>query len=79
LPVSKRNLFGTTALTPLAFLIGTGMALAGPAVSGPNATLGGFGGTWDGSGFGGAQGSWTVPVTPMTGAQIDGILGTANG
>ncbi len=77
--MSKRTLFGTTALTPLAMLLGTGIALAAPAVSAPNATLGGFLGSWDGSGFGGAQGSWTAPVTPSTGAQVDGILGSANG
>ena len=77
--MSKRTLFSTTALTPIAVLLGTGMALAQPAVSAPNGTLGGFLGSWDGSGFGAAQGSWTVPVGPTTGAQIDGILGSANG
>ena len=77
--MSKRTLFSTTALTPLAVLLGTGMALAASAVSAPNATLGGLAGVWDGSGFGAAQGSWTVPVGPTTGMQLDGVLGTANG
>jgi hypothetical protein len=77
--VSKRTLFTTTALTPIAMLIGTSMALAAPAVSQTNWTLGGLLGAWDGSGFGAVQGSWTAPVTSMTGVQVDGILGTANG
>ncbi len=77
--MSKRNLlFSTTALTPILIVIGGGAAFA-QAVSAPNATLGGFGGTAGGQGFGAAEGRWTAPLGPMTGGQIDAVAGVAGG
>jgi hypothetical protein len=77
--VAKRHLlFSTTALTPLLIVLGGNAAMA-QAVSAPNMTLGGFGGTWAGQGFGSAEGRWTAPIGAMTGAQVDAFAGVAGG
>ena len=51
-------------------------ALMGPAVDGFNAKIEGFGGTFGDHGFGGAKGSWSMPLGGQYGLQLDGAVGT---
>jgi hypothetical protein len=75
-------LLATTALTPLIMAAG-GTAAHAQAVSGPNATIGGFGGAWDNSGVNSGLGAGelrlTMPLSPTWGAQVDGIAGAIGG
>ena len=48
-----------------------------PAVSAPNGKIGAFGGSIDGLGGVGLDGSFTLPIDRQWGLQIDGIGGTA--
>jgi len=75
---SRRILLASTALTPFMLLAAADSASA-QAVSAPNATFGGFGGQWGGSALGAGELRLTVPVTPVWGAQFDGVLGTIGG
>jgi hypothetical protein len=74
----RNRLLSSTALTPLIFLVGSSPVFA-QAVSAPNYTVGAFGGTWGGNGFGASEGRWTVPVGPLMGAQVDAVGGIAGG
>jgi hypothetical protein len=51
--------------------------VADPAVSAVNGKLGAFGGSLDGDGAGGVFGSLAVPLGGQFGAQIDGMVGSA--
>ena len=58
-----------------------------PAVSGVNAKISGFGGSWDGdtgtvkygNGVGGAAGAFTLPLGNAFGLQVDGLAGSWGG
>jgi len=76
---ARRNLLlATTALTPLMIVAGTAVASA-QAVSGPNATFGGFGGQWSGLSLGAGELRLTAPLGSAWGVQADGIYGTIGG
>jgi len=75
---SRRMLLASTALTPFMMLAGAHAASA-QAVSAPNATFGGFGGQWNGYWLGAGELRLTAPLTPVWGAQFDGIAGTIGG
>ena len=75
----RRYLLGSTALVTVMTVVVADGAQAQQAVAYPNGTFGGFAGSKDGSGFASALGSWTTPLGPMVGGQIDGYAGVLDG
>jgi hypothetical protein len=80
----KRKLLASAAIGPFLALFGGVGANAeqpatGPAVAYPNFTLGGYGGSSDGYGYGQIEGTFAAPLGGSFGTQFDGALGTEDG
>ena len=76
---SRHPLLSSASFAVLALWLAQPASASGPAVSGPNGKISAFTGTIDGDFTLGSTGSFAVPLSGAWGAQVDVLVGTAEG